>query len=64
MKNDIKVQARMPKATVEILDNLAKKWQMDRSKLIREILEAFCIMTSEEQTAFLKMAAERRFSQK
>lgn len=63
MKNDIKIQARMPKATVKILDRVAKKWQMDRSKLIRDILEAFCSMSQEEQAAFFKKAAERKFSQ-
>jgi metal-responsive CopG/Arc/MetJ family transcriptional regulator len=64
MKNDIKIQARMPKATVEELDNLATKWEMTRSELIRANLEAFCSMTQEEQTTFLKKVAEKKFSQK
>ncbi len=59
-KNSAMVQVRLPASMVEQLDKFA--WSRNRSDAIRIIQEAFCSMTVEEQSEFLKKFAERKFS--
>jgi hypothetical protein len=64
MKNDEKIQARIPIAVFELIETTAKKWEMTRSELIRLVLETFCQLDPQEQATFFRKAAEKKFSPK
>lgn len=54
------INVRLQPKTVEQLENF--KWTSNKSEAIRLILDSFFSMSPEEQTAFLKEAAEKKFS--
>ncbi len=61
MKEDyIVTNVRLKTETVEQLKKF--RWAPKKSEAIRLILEGFFLMSPEEQTAFLKKAAEQKFS--